>query len=393
MSARFDPRGAAEAFRDRARALGIPASVTFQLTDRCNYRCAHCYETHEQRDELTTVEIKGILDDLAAAGVLFITFTGGEVYMRRDLDEILAHARARRFAARLYTTGHFIDDQRAARLKELALQEVHLSLYGPDAATHEAVTGLPGSFARTVEAARRLRAHGLFVVLKGPLMAVNIHRYAELLELTERLGCVYAMDPKIASREDGERSPLHLRPSLDDLTGFYSLLAGDRAKPPRDHQAPFDFTVENRGAPCRIAESACSINPQGLVFGCVALPVAAGDLRRERFLDVWRSSPKLAQLRRITWDDIAVCRSCALRPFCVRCNAQALLEDGALLGPSTEACRHAVALRESYRQRGFLPEGYSRELPAPLEAEPAPPRQINERLAYGFRPAALRVLG
>jgi MoaA/NifB/PqqE/SkfB family radical SAM enzyme len=62
----------------RALALGVPLSVHMDLTYRCNERCAHCYLDHGNRGELNTAEIKDVLDQLAAAGVFFVVFSGGE---------------------------------------------------------------------------------------------------------------------------------------------------------------------------------------------------------------------------------------------------------------------------------------------------------------------------
>src|SRR5262245_40508758 len=113
-------RGAADLLAARAQREGRPTTVTFQITDRCNYECVHCYQEHETHDnELTTAEVLRILDELADAGVLFLTFMGGEVFMRRDADEILAAAHARGFALRLLTTGHHITDKRADFLATL----------------------------------------------------------------------------------------------------------------------------------------------------------------------------------------------------------------------------------------------------------------------------------
>ena len=387
--ARYQRQGAAAWFADRAEQLGVPVSVTFQITDRCNYRCAHCYETHGEAEELSTGEIKRILGEIAAAGVLFLTLTGGEVFMRRDLDEILVEARRLQFAVRLYTTGHFVDKERARRLKELAIQEVHLSLYAPDAQTHDAVTLMPGSFERTVAAARRLRAENVFVVLKSPVMAGNVRKVEAYRALVTELDCKYAMDPTLTTREDGERSPLHLRPSAEDLTQFFATYDTEiRAPDP----APFDYAAQNRTGPCSIGRTSCSINPQGLVFGCASLPVPVGDLRKDRFASVWRDSPQLSRLRSITWGDLAICNTCEVRPYCSRCHAMALLEDGNMLGPSTESCRQAVAARESLRQRGLIAADAPAPLPPPLRDGAKPDRHRSEPLAYGFRPAGLRVI-
>ena len=62
----------------RATDLALPISVHFDLTYRCNERCVHCYLDHEDHGELTTSEVKDVLDELAAAGTLFLIFSGGE---------------------------------------------------------------------------------------------------------------------------------------------------------------------------------------------------------------------------------------------------------------------------------------------------------------------------
>ena len=59
-----------------------PLSVHFDLTYRCNERCVHCYLDHDDHGELTTAECLKVLDDLARSGALFLTFSGGEIFLR-----------------------------------------------------------------------------------------------------------------------------------------------------------------------------------------------------------------------------------------------------------------------------------------------------------------------
>ena len=62
----------------KALRLGIPLSVQLDLTYRCNERCVHCYLDHDDHGEMTTPEIRSLLDQLAEAGVFFLTMSGGE---------------------------------------------------------------------------------------------------------------------------------------------------------------------------------------------------------------------------------------------------------------------------------------------------------------------------
>src|SRR5208282_2598438 len=77
----------------KAFNLGVPIAVHIDVTYRCNERCVHCYLDHDDHGEMTTAEIKGVLDQLAEAGVFFLTFSGGEVFMRRDFLELVEYAR------------------------------------------------------------------------------------------------------------------------------------------------------------------------------------------------------------------------------------------------------------------------------------------------------------
>ena len=73
----------------KAFNLGVPLAVHIDVTYRCNERCVHCYLDHDDHGEMTTAEINDVLDQLAEAGVFFLTFSGGEVLMRSDFFEIV----------------------------------------------------------------------------------------------------------------------------------------------------------------------------------------------------------------------------------------------------------------------------------------------------------------
>jgi radical SAM protein with 4Fe4S-binding SPASM domain len=386
-------RGAADLLAAKARRQGAPVTVLIQVTARCNYACIHCYETHDAKDELTFAELDRVLGQIADEGTMFLTLTGGEFFMRRDADDILRAARRRKFAVKLLTTGHFVDDARADLIRDLGAIQVDLSFYSADPTVHDHVTQIPHSWRRTLLAVTRLRERKVPVVLKSPVMGVNAAGLPKVAELARELGCEFTFDPKVTGREDGDLEPTSHRVDDATLRGFYAdetmgifpnlvasmggVLAGTLDKP-----------LES--TPCRAGQDIAAVNPVGQVFACHSLvghPV--GDLRTQSFREVWRGSPGLARIRGLTWGRIEECNVCDVRAYCTRCHAMADLEDGRIDGPSREACRHAVIIRDLLRDKGLVPDGDT-ALPPPIRRERE--REEDKGLSR-IRPPALRVVG
>ena len=168
--------------------MGVPISVQLDLTYRCNERCIHCYLDHDDHGEMNTAEILDLLDQMAAAGVFFLTISGGEILMRRDFFEILEYARKLMFCVKLKTNGVMIREEQAARLARAAIDSVQISIYSHRAEVHDAITKLPGSLKRSVEAAKLLRRHGVRVFFADVLMKQNAADYHGVRELARRDG-------------------------------------------------------------------------------------------------------------------------------------------------------------------------------------------------------------
>src|SRR5579862_3595116 len=172
----------------RALELGVPVSVHFDLTYRCNERCVHCYLDHDDHGEMTTAEIKRVLKELAGAGTFFLTFSGGEVLMRRDFFELLEYARKLMFSVRIKTNAVMIGEPEAQRMLELGVDQIQVSIYSHRPEIHDGITLLPGSLRRSIEAIRFLTGQGLKVVIANVLMTANMRDHAGVQELARELG-------------------------------------------------------------------------------------------------------------------------------------------------------------------------------------------------------------
>ncbi len=195
----------------------LPWSVHVDLTYRCNERCIHCYLDHEDHGEMKTQEIKNVLEQLAQTGTLFLTFSGGEIFLRADLFELLEFARSLHFDISLKTNALLIDSERARKLRELSVRKIQISIYSAEPEVHDAITKVRGSLERTLAAIRFLQAEGLKVKIACPLMKQNLMAYRNVQALAAELSVPYVLDMTITPKMDGDMSLLQLRSSTERI--------------------------------------------------------------------------------------------------------------------------------------------------------------------------------
>lgn len=326
----------------RALDREVPISVQLDVTYRCNERCVHCYLDHDDHGEMTTAEICGLLDQMAEAGVFFLTLSGGEVFMRRDFFKIVEHARSLMFCVKVKTNAFMIREQEARQLRDLAVQEVQVSIYSHQAEVHDAITLLPGSLKRSIAGIKLLRAHGVKVIIANVLMMRNLGDHAGVVELAKELGAEYTIDPTITPMMDGDRSVLRLGLGVPQLRGVFrdEDLVGDVEEFCALPSPASDDVMESY--PCSAGHTACYISPYGDLFPCVQFPLPSGNVRRQKFMDIWRDSEQLDEVRAITLRDLPVCSGCGHAGSCTRCPGLAYME-GNMRGPSTQDCEKSFA--------------------------------------------------
>jgi AdoMet-dependent heme synthase len=326
----------------KALKLGVPLSVQLDITYRCNERCIHCYLDHEDHGEMTTSEIKDLLDQLAEAGVFFLTISGGEILMRKDFFEILEYARAKMFCVKLKTNAVLIREKEARRISSLGVESVQVSIYSHRPEVHDAITKMPGSLQRSLDAIRFLRARGLHVIIANVLMLHNISDYPAVKALAAELGVEFTMDPTITPMMDGDRSILSLNVQEQSLRQVFrdESLVGNI----EEFCAPPTSVDEDAldSLPCSAGHTACYISPYGDLYPCVQFPLPSGNVRQKKFLDIWQNSAQLNEVRSITLRDMPSCSKCTHGATCTRCPGLAYME-GDMRGPSFQDCEKSFA--------------------------------------------------
>jgi radical SAM protein with 4Fe4S-binding SPASM domain len=326
----------------RALERGVPLSVQLDLTYRCNERCVHCYLDHDDHGELSTAEIRDLLEQLAEAGALFLCFSGGEVLMRMDFFPLLEYARSLSFDVKVKTNAFMIREREADRMRELGVRTVQVSIYSHRPEVHDAITKLPGSLKRSLAGIRLLRERGVMTVVANVLMRSNLNDYAGVKALAQELGAAYTLEPTITPKMNGDRSILALGIGGEELRQAFRN--GDLVGNVEEFCAPPPAVDDDvlEGLPCSAGHTACYISPYGDVYPCVQFPLPAGNLRRQKFLEIWRHSPQLNEVRSIRARDLPICSTCAHLASCTRCPGLAYSE-GNMRGPSVQDCGKSFA--------------------------------------------------
>ena len=269
---------------DRALDGRVPLSVQFDLTYRCNERCVHCYLDHDDHGEMTTAEVTDVLDQLAAAGTLFL------ILQRRRAAPAQGSLRAAglRRGARLrrqaqderHSAGRSV---RPTRIRELGVRQVQISIYSHRAEVHDAITKVPGSLARSIdgdpipEGARTSRAD------RERADAPERRRLSRACGRWRPSSASSARSTRPSRRRwTATRRSLGLRISAPQLLRVFtdeSLVRDEFCAPPSP--ATDEEMLDAR--PCSAGHTACYISPYGDVYPCVQFPLPTGNLRQQRF--------------------------------------------------------------------------------------------------------------
>jgi radical SAM protein with 4Fe4S-binding SPASM domain len=331
-----------EDLNTKAIERGIPLGVHLDVTWRCNERCVHCYLDHDDQGELTSDEIHDLLQQMADAGVFFLTISGGEPLLRDDLFAIIRRARELTFNVKLKTNAILIREKEAAMIRELGVETVQVSIYSHRPEVHDAITKVKGSLARSLDAIRFLVSQGLKVTMANVVMKQTRWDYPGVQALAAELGAHFTIDPTITPHINGDRSLLRLNIDRNGLREIMNdkTIAGQEDQ--FDPVAPGAGQGAMDNIPCSAGHSACYVSPYGDVYPCVQFPVPSGNVRQQKFIDIWKYSPQLQEVRSIRSRDLPVCSTCAHVGGCSRCPGLAYME-GNMRGPSTADCEKSFA--------------------------------------------------
>jgi len=338
-----------EHLSERAEQAPHMVQAMIELTYGCNLRCVHCYNpTHQARNELTEKEICGLLDQLADQGCLWVGFTGGELFTRKDALTIMRHARSRGIVVSILTNATLISSGLADQIQALEPFQLDISVYGATAATYEKVTGVPGSFQQFVKGVDRLMERRLPVFLKLIMMTLNIHELALMRQFAESRGLPYRVDSEIHPRVDGSREPLAYRLSPKQS---FELWRQESARGKPDPSAAPQNSCGSAGRlfECMCGKSNAAVTPHGKLNLCLSIYHPLLDLKEISLAEGWKKLVHLVASARpgLTYE----CERCDVAVHCTRGSSDGWLEQKAFDAPCLPHFKEVAEMKSQYLER------------------------------------------
>jgi len=361
----------------------VPVNGTIEITNRCPLTCQHCYNNlpmadgDARRRELSTEEHLRLIDEIADMGCLWLLYSGGEIFARHDFLDIYKHAKERGILVTLFTNGVLINERIADFLAEWPPFTIEITLYGRTPETYEALTGIPGSFAKCMRGIDLLMERGLPLKLKTVAVTINKHEVIAMRQFAESLGLEFKFDPMINPRIDCSASPLAVRLRPEEIVAFDAAdpeRVNEWRRLARDFAPPLHVEGETPQLyDCGGGVNSFAVDPYGEMSICVLSHFDTYNIRNGSFRDGWSTFLHKVRTRETT--RLTKCTRCALKSMCGMCPATGELENGDPEAPGDFLCSVAHLRATSFGievpEHGdceYCPGGERHELMAELHA-------------------------
>ena len=331
--------------------------VAWEITRSCNLFCAHCRASSSHGpypDELSTEECFRLIDQILEVGRPILILSGGEPLLRHDVFQIAEYASSRGLRVVMGTNGTLITEEVAARLKEVPLSRIGVSLDFPQAELQDSFRGEDGAFRAAIDGIANAGKVGLEVQINSTITRLNAAYLDDLLTLAKKVGAV-AFHPFMlvptGRGKDLEAVELSSQEYENILNWIYDkqMELGDemffkptdaphylRVMRQRTKEArlqgvsptekakpgarPNPMHSLTRG--CLAGVGFCFISHTGRVQGCGYLDVEAGNIREQSFKKIWSDSPLFGDLRDLSRIK-GKCGICEYKRLCGGCRARA----------------------------------------------------------------------
>ena len=307
--------------------------VAWETTAACNLKCSYCRALASDApdyNELGTKEAKAFIKSIASLQPMLI-LSGGEPLLRPDIFQLARYATSLGLRVSLASNGTLITPEVVHQIRASGISRVSISLDGTTADKHDQNRGI-GSFQAAMKGIENLRGNVDFQI-NFTITNKNEREVLSIFDLAEAKGAkalhFFFMVPTGRAQEEDLISAERQEELLGQI---------DRERRQRDLDVQVTCAPQyariaksKRGGGCLAGKSFVFVSRSGDVFPCGYMPLLAGNIREQKFTDIWENSPLFRALRERNLK--GKCGDCNFVEICGGCRARAYANNGDFLGP------------------------------------------------------------
>lgn len=294
-----------------------------ELTPYCNLHCVHCYlQDQEKHSVLSTIQIKQILDCLYEAGVLFLYFTGGEIFTRTDFLEIYIYAKRKGFLVELLTNGTLITQEVIDIFNVYPPASVSISMYGKNESSYRKVTGQTGMFQKVINTFELLNKNQIHFEIKYIGLRENQDDFFEIKDLAERYGAPFSYSMELFPTLNGDSCTKEHMMSLEKIIEIERKIPGkiDEYKRLSKIENPFLRKKEIPLYLCDMGISNFLVDYEGYLNPCHKCRYKKWNILKDDFKTIWDEYAKLLKEKASPYNQCLKCQYLMMCSPCVQVN-------------------------------------------------------------------------
>ena len=327
----------------------IPHAISWNITKKCNLRCAHCYidssELKSSTDntinatesqELTTDECVNVIDQIAEVNhKIILILTGGEPLLRKDIFDLIKYSKDKGMTVFLGTNGCLFNDKVVENLKASGVTGVGISLDSLNKDIHDAFRGTNGACDGAIGAAKMCKDNGIAFQIQTTVTNRNINEIPDIINFANDIGAsAFQLFFLVCTGRGQGLTDITPAQYEETLTKLYetqkrykgSMLVGAKCAP---HYKRIVFNLDKESpllkaydGGCPAGTNYCRINSEGGVTACPYMDTVTGDLKKKSFSQIWNDSVSFNELRKLNLK--GKCERCEFKSICKGCRARAL---------------------------------------------------------------------
>lgn len=316
-----------------------PIECKIELTYKCNLACKYCNMINSKSDELSTENIKDLVDQLRDLGVIKLSLTGGEIFLRKDIFEIIDYCANKGFVLILQSNGILIDDEIINFLKKYKNILLKISFHSVDSEKFDDFTQVNNSYDLLIEKLNILDESGIKFKLLFNVTSDNECDYDKTIKFFEENEYDYILNsdiyPSISSKD---KDNLKYFSKIDTLKKIVNKECSNKDKVHYTHRE------------CDAAKMRLRIDPDGNVVPCGLIRTVLGNIKTNKLKDIWVNNVSQEFINSEVFNLRKECIDCYFISFCSKCNAMYLFYPDWDMRKQTY-CQKAKLISEYYKEK------------------------------------------